>query len=104
MPPCKKGFKEDKSNQKYYIYHHPDGKKSIVNTMVSHGSIHKTIEDYLLKKMADQLKLTKPKFLELVDCTMDQEAHEKAAFPERQKPTQPKNVGTTGAQSAASTR
>ncbi len=76
----KKGFKEDNSNHKFYIYYKKDGKKSAVKTMVSHGSSYRTIGDNLLNKMAKQVRLTKPNFLQFIDCTLDQEKYEEKAF------------------------
>lgn len=78
----RKGFQRGKGNHKYLIYHHIDGKKSIVKTMVSHGSGGQTIGDGLLSQMARQVRLEKESFLELVDCTLDQIGYESQAFPQ----------------------
>jgi len=77
----KKGFKKDNGNHKYYIYWNLSGKKTIKKTMVSHGSAYKTMGDSLLNKMAKQVGLTKQKFLELVDCPLDQRGYEQIVFP-----------------------
>ncbi|MBA3053643.1 MAG: hypothetical protein FP826_01605 [Sphingomonadales bacterium] len=73
----KKGFRKDDSHHHFYIYWNLDGKKTAKKTKTSHGSSYKTLGDPLLKAMARQVGLTKPKFLELVDCSMDQKAYEK---------------------------
>lgn len=83
----KKGFKKDDSNHHYYIYWNLNGKKTIRKTMMSHGSSYKTIGDSLLAQMAKQTGLTKQKFLELVDCPLDQAGYERIAFPSPPAPT-----------------
>jgi hypothetical protein len=77
----RKGFERDDGDHHYYIYHNLAGRKTIRKTKMSMGSAHKTIGDPLLGQMARQLGVTKPKFLELVDCTVDQAAYEALAFP-----------------------
>jgi hypothetical protein len=77
----RKGFQKDDSNHHYYIYRNLDGKKTMKKTMMSHGSSSKTIGDPLLGKMAKQVGLTKKSFLELVDCTLDQERYETLILP-----------------------
>ncbi len=47
---------------------------------MSHGTAYKTIGDPLLGEMARQLGLVKKQFLELVDCTLDQQGYEKLVF------------------------
>jgi len=44
-------------------------------TKVSHGGSH-DIGDPLLAQMARQCRVTKPLFLQLVDCPLDREAYE----------------------------
>ena len=73
----KKGFKKDDSHHHFFIYWNRDGKKTSRKTKTSHGSSYKVLGDPLLKQMARQVGLTKPKFLELVDCSLDQEGYEK---------------------------
>ena len=94
----KKGFKKDDGNHHYYIYWNLSGKKTIRKTMMSHGSSYKTIGDPLLAQMAKQTGLTKQKFLELVDCPLDQAGYEKIAF------LQPPSPPTSPPQSKVSTQ
>ncbi|MDH4990705.1 hypothetical protein QEZ48_07660 [Aquamicrobium lusatiense] len=77
----RKGFKRDDGDHHYYIYHNLAGRKTIKKTKMSMGSSHKTIGDPLLGQMARQIGVTKPSFLELVDCTLDQAGYEALAFP-----------------------
>lgn len=78
----RKGFVKDEGDHSYYIYWNISGKKTIRKTKMSHGTSHKEIGDPLLGQMARQLGLTKKDFLQLVDCTIDQEMYEKIVFSE----------------------
>lgn len=77
----RKGFLRVDNDHQYYIYHNTAGKKTIKKTKMSMGSSHKTIGDTLLAQMARQVGITKGKFLDLVDCTLDQNGYEEIAFP-----------------------
>ncbi|MDI7775308.1 hypothetical protein [Asticcacaulis sp. EMRT-3] len=77
----RKGFYKDDRDHHYYIYTNLEGKKTTKRTKMSHGSSYKTIGDSLLGQMAKQVGLTKGKFLELVDCTLDQKGYEGIVFP-----------------------
>jgi predicted transcriptional regulator len=77
----RKGFLHDDGDHHYYIYRNLAGRKTIRKTMMSRGSSHKTVSDSILSQMARQVGLTKPKFLELVDCSLDQPSYERLAFP-----------------------
>lgn len=79
----KKGFVVDGGDHHYYIYHNMAGRKTIKKTKMSRGSSYKTVSDSLLGQMARQVGLTKPKFLELVDCSLDQQGYEATVFPPR---------------------
>lgn len=73
-----KGFtKDEKKDHRYYTYVTVEGKKTAVFTKTSHGSKYKTLDDSLLLKMAKQCKLTKAKFVELVDCPLSRAEFEK---------------------------
>jgi len=64
----KKGFKLDVDGKhKRLIYMH-NGKTSSIVTHYSHSSDE--VGDFLIKKMADQIKISKKQFLELVECTL----------------------------------
>jgi hypothetical protein len=69
-----KGFKLREGDHHYYIFYTQSGKKTSVFTKTSHGTSE--VDDFLLKKMADQCKLTKSKFLDLVDCPMSRQQYE----------------------------
>ena len=78
----RKGFRKDNRDHRFLIYWNTAGKKTPRKTKVSHGSAkYKDLGDPLIKAMAKQCGLTKPKFLELVDCTLDQKGYEAIAFP-----------------------
>lgn len=80
----RKGFKRDEGDHHYYIYHNLAGRKTIKKTKISMGTSHKTIGDPLLAQMARQIGVTKQRFLELVDCTLDQAGYEALAFPSKE--------------------
>jgi hypothetical protein len=71
-----KGFVADDTHHTLFVYWTMEGKKTPIRTRTSHGSSHKTLGDPLLLQMAKQVKLTKKRFLELVDCTLDQRGYE----------------------------
>lgn len=70
----RKGFKRSNSGDVRLIYHRPNGTKSIVSTMVSHGEGE--IGENLLAKMCRQTKLTRQTFGRFVACTFTQEQYE----------------------------
>ncbi|MBC7951121.1 MAG: type II toxin-antitoxin system HicA family toxin [Rhodospirillaceae bacterium] len=70
----RKGFTREETHHHFFIYWNSDGKKTPIRTRTSHS--HKTLGDPLLSQMAKQIKLTNKKFLELVDCTLDQAGYE----------------------------
>jgi len=56
-----------------FFHLHVGGKKTAIFTKVSHGE--KEIHDGLLGAMARQVRLTKRKFLDLVDCPLKEEEY-----------------------------
>lgn len=70
----KKGFTlvADKDHNYYYVY--KNGKKTSVNTKVSHG-YHKDISDGLLNQMRKQIRLPKHEFEEYMNCTFSKEQY-----------------------------
>jgi len=92
-----KGFQQTEGDHHYFIYHRKDGKKTLAKTKTSHGS-KSDLDDYLLGQMAKQCSLTKPQFLELVDCTLTRDAYERVLEEKdpRNGPTVPAaQTGTT---------
>ena len=71
-----KGFKSREGDHQYYVYYTTNGKKTIIKTKLSRGSGYKVYSDPLLAAMAKQCKLTKGKFLDLVDCSLSQNDYE----------------------------
>lgn len=69
-----KGFIQTESHHHFFIYHSTAGRKTPVKTKTSHGQ--REISDDLLGKMAQQVKLFKGDFLDLVDCPLSREAYE----------------------------
>lgn len=69
-----KGFRLENSHHRFYIYYTQQGEKTAVRTRTSQGG--NELDDFLLGQMAKQCRLTKPVFLELVDCTLDQASYE----------------------------
>lgn len=73
----RKGFEERRSgDHRFFNYMTADGLRSSVKTKISHGATH-DISDGLLGQMAKQCGLNRRDFLELVDCTLEQEPYEK---------------------------
>lgn len=70
----RKGFRQDEGDHHWFFYWTGDGKKTTVRTKTSHGST-KDLGDGLLKEMARQLRISKPQFLDLVDCPMSREQY-----------------------------
>ena len=72
-----KGFKNRGGDHEFYIYYTLSGKKTVIKTKISRGTGYKVYSDSLLAAMAKQCKLTKGKFLDLVDCTLNRDEYEK---------------------------
>ncbi len=66
----RKGFRvdQDSDHDKYWLFY--NGTEQAIYTKLSRGTQYRTIGDDLVGKIARQLKLTKPKLEELVDCSM----------------------------------
>ncbi len=66
----KKGFEdsENRSNDHKYLEFHYNG-KMILYTKLSHGS-KKDLNNFLIKQMSTQCKLSKHDFADLVNCPM----------------------------------
>ncbi len=71
-----KGFERSEGDHSYFVYRSTTGKKTTAKTKTSHTPKMKSIGDDLLGKMAKQCHLTKPQFLDLVDCPMDRQKYE----------------------------
>ncbi len=70
----KKGFiKEVGSDHVRYFFFSSDGSRVVIQTKMSHGMMGSTIDVNILSHMAKQLRLTKSQFLDLIDCTLDEE-------------------------------
>ena len=63
-----KGFIRPAGRDHEYFFFHYRGKKTAVFTRISHGQ--RTADDWLIGKMAGQLRLTKREFLSFVECTL----------------------------------
>jgi len=75
----RKGFIERDGDHHYYVYC-IDGKKTSIFTKISHSSDE--ISDTLISAMARQTRLTKPKFTELVNCTLSEEDYRRMMIDE----------------------
>jgi hypothetical protein len=67
----KKGFKDERDKKHIFYYFYFNGKKSTIYTKMSHNP--GDLNDYLIGRMADQLKLEKNDFVELVKCPLLEE-------------------------------
>lgn len=70
----KKGFTLTETHHRFY-YLLVGGQKTGVYTYVSTGKKYKELGDQLVALMAKQLHLTKKQFVELVECTLDEEGY-----------------------------
>ena len=71
----KKGFlKSDDSDHLVYRLFSDNG-ELLARTKMSHGMMGSTISASLISCMARQLHLTKNQFLDLIDCTLDEEGY-----------------------------
>jgi hypothetical protein len=70
---CAKGFQEDrKRDHRYYFFYH-DGRKSSIQTKISHNAAD--IDDFLCSAMSRQIRLTRPQFKDFVECPLRAEAY-----------------------------
>ena len=73
---CKKGFRRQTGGDHIcYFLVDDDGKDTDIKTKVSHGAMGSTIGANLISRMARQLHVTKKQFLELIDCTLNEEGY-----------------------------
>jgi predicted RNA binding protein YcfA (HicA-like mRNA interferase family) len=67
----KKGFRRETDGD-HVCYSLTDSK---IQTKVSHGAMGDTIGTNLMSRMARQLHLTKTQFLDLIDCTLNEDGY-----------------------------
>ncbi len=67
-----KGFAEENRDHCYYFFVY-DGKKSQINTKISHSETE--IDDRNCSSMARQMKLSNPQFKDFVECCLTKEAY-----------------------------
>lgn len=65
----KKGFRPDNRSHKY-LYLYVNEKRTGIFTYVSWGSSE--IDDYLIGKMSNQVRLDKTQFIDLVECPLSE--------------------------------
>jgi predicted RNA binding protein YcfA (HicA-like mRNA interferase family) len=71
----RKGFCLREGDHSFFAYRRSsDSKKTSVFTKTSHGE--NELNEYLLRQMARQCKLSLNEFLDLVDCPLSQEEYE----------------------------
>jgi hypothetical protein len=58
-----------------YFWLHIDGERTHIRTYYSHGA--RECDDRLLHSMAEQLKLSKKQFCDLIDCVLSGETYVK---------------------------
>ncbi|MGA2523658.1 MAG: type II toxin-antitoxin system HicA family toxin [Candidatus Bathyarchaeia archaeon] len=68
----KKGFRPDNRKHKF-LFLYVNGKKTSVFTYVSWGS--DDIDDYLIGKMSNQVRLERKEFINLVECPLSEEEY-----------------------------
>ena len=72
----KKGFSRRESHHHIFVYFTLDGRKTRAWTKTSHSPKMRDIADNLLGQMARQCLVTKPQFLNLVDCPMSRKEYD----------------------------
>ena len=70
----RKGFRRTDTHHRYYVYHTRAGLKSRIRTRTSHGG--RDLDAWLLGQMAQQCRVSRKDFLDLVDCPLDQGGYE----------------------------
>jgi hypothetical protein len=70
-----KGFHKGTGDHIFLTYFAIDGRKTSVFTKISRGSKNE-IDENLLGKMAQQCKLARKRFLDLIDCPMSRNEYE----------------------------
>jgi predicted RNA binding protein YcfA (HicA-like mRNA interferase family) len=70
----KKGFRSSNSKDRRFVYHRPDGTKTKVSTMVSHGE--REIGDSLLGQMSRQMQISRAQLDEFVACSLSQATYD----------------------------
>lgn len=65
----KKGFIEENSHHKYYIYY-LDGKKTNYYAYLSHGH-NNEVDSFILGSMSKTLQLPKEDLIKVITCTID---------------------------------
>jgi len=68
---CRKGFETEELKNHTNLYFKSEGKRTPFKTHMSRGGHGKKIDDYLIEKMAIQLKLTRDEFMGFYDCTFE---------------------------------
>jgi len=76
-----KGFEKSEGDHIFLLYRRSDGLKTAIRTKLSRGSSHRDVSDIILSQMAKQVRLTNKAFLQLVDCTLDQNGYEAIVRP-----------------------
>jgi hypothetical protein len=72
-----KGFARIEGDHHYFVYFTKGGRKSRARTKTSHSPKVRDVSDSLLGQMARQCLLSKPEFLNLVDCPMNRDEYER---------------------------
>lgn len=70
---CSKGFHMNRKADHCQYFLYVNGVRTRICNKISHGE--NEIGDFLIQKMAAQLKLDKADFLRLVDCAMSEERY-----------------------------
>jgi predicted RNA binding protein YcfA (HicA-like mRNA interferase family) len=69
----KKGFQKADNKDHQYFYLYTNGKKTSINTKISHGE--KKIHDQNCSNMAKQMRLTNGQFRDFVQCPLTGDAY-----------------------------
>lgn len=71
-----KGFRRRETHHSYFVYYTNDGRKTAVQTKISHGRGGVDIDDALIGRMAQQCNLRTAQFRALVECSLSRADYE----------------------------
>lgn len=72
----KKGFVRVREGKHIILKYFLDGEPTLIRTLVSHGTSHRTVSSGLLSQMARQCKLSSEQFKNLIDCNLTKQEYE----------------------------
>lgn len=72
----KKGFTRVREGKHIILKFFLDGEPTLIRTLLSHGTNHRTVSSGLLSQMARQCKLNSKQFKDLIECSLTKQEYE----------------------------